>query len=98
MASLPTLFSETTASAPPLSASSSPRPAATAAEECQQQEQEPQEQQQQQQQLEQLETLMKSIGLEEQLLTELKNLKRDEGALFAEDAKRMQQRFVNCKP
>ncbi|OEH76686.1 hypothetical protein cyc_04259 [Cyclospora cayetanensis] len=49
-----------------------------------------------QQKLQQLDTLMKSVGLEELLLNEFKNLKKDEEALFAEDAKRKEQHFVDC--
>ena len=52
----------------------------------------------QQQQLQQLDSILKSVNLEEKLLQELKNLKLGEQAMFIEDAKRKDQRFVDCKP
>ncbi|KAL8271733.1 hypothetical protein Esti_004328 [Eimeria stiedai] len=99
LASLPSLM-EGSSSLNPFS-SASTRPAAADNDQQQQQRRQSKEQPQQQQaieqqrQLQQLESLIQSVGLEEQLLNELKNLKLDETTLFAEDVKRMEQRFVN---
>ncbi|KAL8427207.1 hypothetical protein Efla_006488 [Eimeria flavescens] len=94
LATLPTLMPNSTASAP-LCEASSARPAAAAAA-AEHQVQQHQQQERRQQQLQQLEKLTQSVGLEAQLLDELKNLKLDEEALFTEDVRKKDQRFVNC--
>ncbi|KAL8432406.1 hypothetical protein ACSSS7_004638 [Eimeria intestinalis] len=112
LASLPSLVEVDSSFLNTTTSSTTTRPAAADdnLQQLQQQQQHTKEQQQQvqqqqvqqqramkqQRQLQQLESLIKSVGLEEQLLNELKNLKLDETAVFAEDVKRMEQRFVNC--